>query len=151
MRTRVIRTFFVSIAAATAIATAAEPSPVDSMNCDQMMAELTAAGQQMSARLDPEFAREAQAMYNESQAGAAGAVATGVGMGLACMIPGVGMLCAIGQQAQMAGMQGKTQENIERMQAQMARMQEAMAGLDMERLEQLSTRFESEKCPVPQN
>jgi hypothetical protein len=40
---------------------------VDGMTCEQMMAEMTVAGQHMNAHLDPEFATEAQAMHAQAQ------------------------------------------------------------------------------------
>jgi len=121
------------------------------MTCQQMQAELTVAGQKMASQLDPEFAKEAQAMAAEARgANASGATASAIGTMAACSIPGLGMLCMIGQQAQMAGMGEQTEQNIARMQAQMERLEKAMEGLDQQRLMALSERFEQMKCEVPQ-
>ena len=138
--------------AATASASAdSAPPPIESMTCDQMLAELTVAGQRMNAQLDPEFSKEAQAMYDQGQAGpGAGAIAGGIGMSIACSIPGVGMLCMFGQQAQGMAQGDQTEQNLERMQAQMERLEKAMEGLDMDRLTAMSQRFEDQKCEVPQ-
>lgn len=127
--------------------------PVDSLNCEQMQAELMVAGQQMNAQLDPEFAVEAQRMQNESQEahnGVAGAVATGVGMGMACSIPGVGMACMAAQQAQAANAGRQAEQNRARMSAQNDRLQASMAGIDQQRMMAISDRFEQQHCQTPQ-
>jgi hypothetical protein len=136
-------------AAASAIADT-PPPPVDTMTCDQMLAELTVAGQKMNSQLDPEFAREAQAMANEAQGPSAGSMVGGVGSAIACSLPGIGMLCMAGMQAQAMAQGDQAGQNIERMQAQMERLQKAMEGLDQDRLTALSQRFEEQSCPVPQ-
>ena len=140
---------FCIAASASAFAETAPP-PVESMTCEQMTAELVVAGQKMNAGLDPEFAKEAQAMAAEAQGSSAGAIAGGVGMSIACSIPGIGMLCMVGQQAQAMAQGDKTEQNIERMEAQMERLRRAMEGLDMDRLTAMSQRFEEQKCEVPQ-
>lgn len=144
---------FLALICATAIANATDvvlPS-VDTMNCDQLMAELIVAGQKMNSQMDPEFATEAQAMASEAQgASGAGAIAQGVGMSVACSIPGVGMFCMAAMQAQAMTLGAQAEQNIERMQAQMERMQKAMEGIDVERMEALSQRFEAQACKVPQ-
>lgn len=142
----------VSFVCATAIAVASETPPaVDAMDCDQMRAELIAAGQKMSKQMDPEFAKEAKAMHDEAQAASdAGSVAQGVGMSIACSIPGVSMFCMATQQMQAMAQGAQAQQNIERMQKQMERLEKAMEGLDLERMTALSQRFEEKKCEVPQ-
>ena len=141
---------FVFLAASVGVAADAPPS-VSSMTCEQMSAELTVAGQTMAKQLDPEFAKEAQAMAEEARgAGSAGTTGSAVATAATCAIPGLGMLCMVGQQAQMAGASEKSEENLGRMQAQMDRLQKAMEGLDQERLMALTQRFEEMKCQVPQ-
>jgi hypothetical protein len=138
---------------ATAIANAADGAlpPVDTMNCDQMMAELIVAGQKMNSQMDPEFAKEAQAMAAEAQGGAgAGAIAQGIGMSVACSIPGVSMFCMAAMQAQAMSQGAQAEQNMERMQAQAERMQKAMDGIDVDRMQALSERFEAQACKVPQ-
>jgi hypothetical protein len=144
---------FTLMFAAAALAQEGAPPPVDSMNCEQMQAELMVAGQRMSAQLDPEFATEAQAMHEESQEAhdrARGGMAAGVGMGVACSIPGVGMACMATQQAQAAQAQRDAAANQARMDAQMGRLNQSMAGLDQQRLMALSQRFEQQRCQAPQ-
>jgi hypothetical protein len=137
--------------ATVAVASDALPA-VETMTCDQMLAEMTVAGQQMNARLDPEFAREAQAMADQARgADAAGTMVSGIGQAVACSLPGIGLFCAITSQASSMGQAGATEENIARMTAQMERLQTAMEGLDMARLQMMSERFEAQKCQVPQD
>jgi hypothetical protein len=144
---------FVLCFAAPALAQDATLPPVESMDCAAMQAELLVAGQQMNAQMDPEFAVEAQRMQEESQnarSQVAGNIAAGIGMGLACSIPGVSLACMAGQQAQMANAQRDAAENQARMDAQMGRLDAAMAGLDQERLMALSQRYEEQRCETPQ-
>ena len=144
---------YLALACATAIAGAADVAlpPVESMNCDQMMAELVVAGQKMNSQMDPEFAREAQAMMDEAQAGpSTGAMVGGVAMGVACSIPGIGMFCMAAQQTQAMTQDAQAEQNIERMMAQAERMEKAMEGIDMDRMQALSERFEAQACKVPQ-
>lgn len=128
------------------------PLPVESMNCEQMTAELMVAGQRMNAQMDPAFAAEAQAMQEEAQGGRARAGAgmvAGVGMGLACSIPGMGMACMAGQQAMVANAQAQTAQNQRRMNAQMDRLNASMEGLDQERLMAVSDRYQAMSCQAP--
>lgn len=125
------------------------PPPVESMDCAQMQAELTVMGQQMNAQLDPEFGTEAQAMMDEAQAGqrsVAGSMATGIGMGIACSIPGVGMACLAAQQAQAANAQREAADHQQRMDAQMDRLNASMEGIDQERMMAISDRYEQQNC-----
>ena len=143
----------VAVLCATTIAVAADaPLPsVETMNCDQMMAEMTVAGQKMNSQMDPEFAREAQAMADQARgSSAAGAMMSGIGTAVACSIPGISLICGVSAQMGAMGQAGATEENIARMQAQAERMEKAMEGLDMERLQVMSERFEAQKCQVPQ-
>lgn len=125
--------------------------PVEEMNCDQMTAEMMVAGQQMNSQLDPEFAREAQAMQQEAQAGQQRpSIAAGVGMGIACSIPGIGMACMTAQQAQAANAARDAEQNQARMDAQVDRLNSSMAGLDQNRLMAMSDRYEAMRCQAPQ-
>ncbi len=141
----------VSLCLCTAVASAADatPAPIDTMSCDQMRVELVAAGEKMKRQLDPEFAKEAQAMLAEAQA-SPGAIAKGVGTSIACSIPGIDMFCMTAQYAQGMAQGTQAAQNMERMEAQMERLQRAMEGIDIERMEALSQRFEQQKCEVPQ-
>jgi hypothetical protein len=150
MFTRVLpATFAVLCVATVAVAADAALPAVETMTCDQMIAEMIVAGQRMNSQLDPEFAREAQAMADQMKsAGSAGSMMGGMGSAIACSLPGVGLICGVGAMMSTSAPSG---EHMERMQAQMERLQKAMEGLDMARLEAMSTRFEAQKCQVPQD
>lgn len=105
----------------------AAPPPVETMTCEQMVVELTGAGQTMTAQLDPEFATEAQAMHDEAQAGAGG-----------------------GRQPNRSEAAAQVESNHARIRAQEQRLQASMAGLDQQRLMALAARFEDLGCETPQ-
>jgi hypothetical protein len=151
MFTRALPAALTVLSLATVPAASAVLPAVETMTCDQMLAELTVAGQKMNAQLGPEFAREAQAMADQAQGPSTGAVVGGVGQAIACSIPGVSLICGIGAQMGAMSQQGASEEHMARLQAQMERMQKAMEGLDMERLQVMSERFEAQKCQVPQD
>jgi len=110
----------------SALAQQTAPPAVETMTCDQMTAEIAGAGAQMNSQLDPEFAREAQAMNDQMQAGASAAPQ--------------------GRAAQAAA----AEQNRNRHDAQQQRLQNSMAGLDQNRLMALMTRFEQQRCQTPQ-
>jgi hypothetical protein len=118
--------------------------PVETMTCEQMQAEMTVAGQQMSAQLDPEFAAEAQRMHAESQAAsnARPSIVGGIGQGIACSLPGVAYACMANQAAQA--------QNQARMNAQMDRLNASMVGIDQQRMMAVSDRFTEQRCETPQ-
>jgi hypothetical protein len=120
------------------------------MDCGQMLAELTVAGQRMNAQMDPEFANEAQAMHDEAQQSQNSALTQGVGASIACSIPGVGMACMAAQQAQAARAQQLQQQHMERMDAQIDRLNASMEGIDQQRMMALSQRYEQLGCQTPQ-
>ncbi len=123
--------------------------PVDTMTCEQMQAEMTSAGQQMSSQLDPQFGVEAQAMADEAQEKQRQAQSQAMGMGVMCAIPIVGMACMAGQQQQAAQAQQQAAANRQRMQAQMDRLDASMAGIDQQRMMAMSNRFEAQHCQAP--
>lgn len=141
---------FTACLAAPAFAQEGWPPPVETMTCDQMTAEMVTAGQQMNGQLDPEFAREAQAMNDEMQSSQRQGMAVGVGTGIACSIPGVGMACMAAQQAQAANRAREAEANQQRMAAQVGRLNNSMAGLDQNRLMAISDRYEQMRCQAPQ-
>jgi hypothetical protein len=152
MLARALSTTAILLSTAAAVAADAALPAVETMTCDQMMAEMIVAGQKMNAQMDPEFAKEAQAMMDEAQAGpSAGAMVSGVGQAVACSLPGIGLFCALSSQMPGMGAAGATEENLARMEAQMERFQRATEGIDMVRLEAMSQRFEAQKCQVPQD
>lgn len=120
--------------------------PVDSMNCQQMAAEMTSAGQTMNNQLDPQFGVEANAMMQEAQQKQREAAQQAAGMSAMCMIPGMAMACAAQQQQQAAQAQADVPRQQARMQAQMDRLNNSMAGLDQARLQAMSSRFEAMHC-----
>lgn len=148
------RFLIVSVAAvcfaASALAQAPTPPPVESMNCDAMLAEMTVAGQQMNAQLDPEFATEAESMANDRNERQRSAMAAAIAPNLACMVPGLGMACMAAQQAQIEQAQEGMAENRARTDAQADRLNDSMAGLDQQRLMAMAQRFEDEDCEAPQ-
>ncbi len=112
----------VSVFTAAASAQDTAPPPVDTMTCEQMQTELVGAGQSMNSQLDPEFAREAQAMHAEAQS----------------------------RQPQSGDHADQVAQNHARMQAQADRLNASMAGLDQQRLMALADRFEQQGCETPQ-
>ncbi|MBC7768956.1 MAG: hypothetical protein H7124_09225 [Phycisphaerales bacterium] len=136
----------VALVTSGAVAQTGPAPPVGTMNCAQMQAEMTVAGQRMSAQLDPEFATEAQAMHDEAQAAQRPSVATGIGASIACSIPGVGLGCMAAQQAQVAQAQRDAAQNQARMQAQMNRLDQSMEGIDQDRMMAMSQRYEAMNC-----
>jgi hypothetical protein len=141
---------FTACLAAPADAQNGAPPLVETMTCDQMTAEMMVAGQRMNAQMDPEFAAEAQAMQQEAQNAQRPTMVAGIGAGLACSIPGVGMACMAAQQAQMADAQAQAQANRQRMDAQIGRVNDSMEGLDQNRLMAISDRYEAMNCQAPQ-
>jgi hypothetical protein len=107
----------------------AAPLPaVETMTCDQMIAEMSVAGAQMNAQLDPQFAVEAQAMNEQMQNARNGNSSR----------PDPRTTAA------------QAEANRNRHAAQAGRINDAMAGLDQQRLMAMAERFESERCPTPQ-
>jgi hypothetical protein len=141
-------------AAAAQVQTTAPLLPVESMNCDQMTAEMMVAGQTMNAQLDHEgLEADSQTIQDEmarSRSQMAGSMGMGVGMGLACSIPGVGMACGAMMAGQMQQAQQGAAEHQELMNRQAGRIEDSMAGLDQERLMSLSDRYEAMHCQAPQ-
>ncbi len=128
---------------------------VDTLNCEQMTAELMVAGQTMSGQLDPEFATEAQAMHDEmtgANAAAAAGMPAGAAATAACAagVPGACAGLQANQRAQAAAGMTQAADHQARMAAQMGRLQASTAGLDMARMMALSERFESQGCQTPQ-
>jgi hypothetical protein len=117
---------------------------VDAMTCDQITAEMTTSGQQMHRQLDPQFGVEANAMAQEAQEKQRQAQQQA--MNPACFIPFVGMACAAQQQQQAQQAQADAPRQQARMQAQMDRLNNSMAGIDQNRMQAMSTRFQQMNC-----
>ncbi len=119
--------------------------PVDTMTCDQMTAEMGAAGQQMQAHLDPQFGVEAHAMQQEAQQKEREAVSQAAPNPV-CFIPFMAMACAAQQQHQAQQSQQEAAANQARTQAQMNRLNNSMAGLDQARLQAINNRYQQMNC-----
>lgn len=125
-------------------------APVETLSCEQMMAEMTLAGQQMNAQMDPNLGADIQAMQDESQSRMREAQVGILTGGLICAVPGLGMACTAMVQAQAANQMAHADEDQQRMDAIMGSMTDATAGMDMQRMQALSERIESEHCPMPE-
>jgi hypothetical protein len=99
---------------------------VDTMTCDQMLAELTEAGRRMNGQLDPSFGANAQSLNNDMQAGRGGANARG------------------------RPTAADAERNRERMATVGNQVADSMQGIDVNRMMAVSDRFQSERCPTPQ-
>src|SRR5215831_1318700 len=104
--------------------------PVDTMTCDQMSAEMGAAGRQMQAHLDPQFGVEAHAMQQDAQQKEREAMSQAAAPNPVCFIPFMAMACAAQQQHQAQQSPQEAAANRGRVQAQMDRLNNSMAGLD---------------------
>lgn len=113
---------YLCFAAAAGAQEAAAPPAVDTMSCEQMVAEMGMAGAQMNSQLDPAFAAEAQAQQQAAQ----------------------------GQQRQEGSYAEQAERNRERHDAQVGRLQSSMDGLDQARLMAMAARFEQLRCETPQ-
>ena len=125
-------------------------APVETLSCDEMMGEMTIAGQQMHAQMDPNLGANAQEMLDRQQRGMRDAQAGIMAGGLMCAIPGLGMACGAIMQAQMANQMAHAEEHQQDQEALIGSMNEATAGIDLARMQALSERFESENCPTPE-
>lgn len=97
--------------------------PVETLTCEQMLAEMTIAGRQMSGQLDPSFAANAQALHDQ---------ATG-------KAPPPGGNSAAGAAANRA--------QFDRLGGQLAN---SMQGIDLQRMAAVGDRLAAQKCPTPQ-
>jgi hypothetical protein len=151
--------YLVAVAAFTAMcATPAdaqtEPAPllaVESMTCDQMNAEMMTAGMQMNSQIDTEgLLAENQAMQEEAERRRREQMSMGLGVGLTCAIPGLGAACTAASMAQASRAAEGVDEQHARMDRQIGRMNDSMAGLDQNRLMAMSERHQQMQCPTPQ-
>lgn len=134
-----------------AVQPAAAPlAPVDAMTCEQMQSEMIVAGQQMQAQMDPNLGADAQAMQDTMRQRQRQAVAGAAGSAAMCMIPGLGMACAAAQNAQMAQQMSHADADRAQMDHLMGSVNNSMAGIDIDRMQALNARFESQHCPMPQ-
>lgn len=100
----------------------ASKQAVSTLTCDQMLAEMSVAGQMMSKQLDPTFAANAESLRRDALSGKAPA----------------GPPTA--EQAQ------QNRDRTDRMAAQVVG---SMQGVDIQRMAAISQRFTDQKCPTP--
>ena len=132
-------------------AQAAAPLPaVDTLTCDQMMAEVTTAGQQMQAQMDPNMGAEIQTMRDTAAARQRQAMTGAVGAGLMCAVPGLGIACMAAQQAQMSQQMAHAQEDQAHMDHVTGSMHHAIPGIDHDRMMSIHDRSQSQHCQMPQ-
>lgn len=94
--------------------------PVNTLTCDQMLAEMHAAGVKMRQQMDPNFASNVQSQYDKMRnPSAAPATAEAAAANRA-------------QRDQMG-----------------AQVVGSMQGIDMQRMQAINTRFSTQKCPAP--
>ncbi len=98
---------------------------VDTLTCDQMLAEMTTAGQRMNSQLDPGVGANAQALNEEMQSGRGG---------------------VSGRRPTAAD----AAANRERMASMGNQVADAMQGIDVNRMMAISDRFQAQRCPTPQ-
>lgn len=125
-------------------------TPVENMTCEQMAPELIAAGQQMNAQLDPSFAANVQNYRDDAMSRQRTGMETGMGMGLACAIPGVGMACGAMMQAQMANQMRQAQQDQARADEFVGQLNDSTQGIDMARMQALGERWEAQECEMPE-
>lgn len=97
--------------------------PVDTLTCDQMLAEMTDAGRRMTSQMDPSMASNAQAMNQQMQSRSRG---------------NLGRATA-----------AEAQANRERTATMGNQVMDSMQGVDINRMMAVSERFQSERCPTP--
>ena len=125
--------------------------PVETMTCEQMNAEMMTAGMQMNSQLDHEgLVAENEAMQEEAERRRAEQMSMGFGVGLTCAIPGLGAACTAVSMAQASRAAEGVDEQHARMDRQIGRMNDSMAGLDQNRLMAMSERHQQMQCPTPQ-
>jgi hypothetical protein len=141
---------FTGAASAQDTQPAAPPPAVETMTCDQMNGEMMTAGMTMNSQLDREgLNAENQAIQDDIARRRQQGMAQGVGMGLACSIPGVGAACGAMMAAQVAQAQRDAEASRVHTDRQTAIIQDSMAGLDQQRLMAMSQRYEQMQCQTP--
>ena len=123
---------------------------VETMTCEQMQAEMTAAGQLMNQQMDPNLGADIEAMQENSRQRMEDARAGAVGAGIICSIPGMGMACTAAMNAQVAEQMSHADEDRARVDAMVGGMQNATASIDQQRMTLVAERWERESCQAPQ-
>ena len=128
---------------------AVPPPAVETLNCEQMQAEMMTAGQLMNQQMDPNLGADIAAMQDAGQSQMREARTAALGSGLLCAVPGLGMACTVAMNAQVVRQSAHAEENRERMDAVTTSMQDSTVGIDLERMTAVSERWESERCEAP--
>lgn len=136
-----------SAAAETAVV---PPPPVETMTCPQMQAEMTVAGQAMGQNMDPNLAANIEQMQGDAESNMAEAGVGALGAGAICAVPGMGIACTAAMTAFAARQEAQAAKTREKTDAVEASMNQATAGLDIERLTAIASRWESEECKAPE-
>lgn len=98
---------------------------VDTLTCDQMLAEMSSAGQRMTAQMDPSMAANAQALNEQMQTARNGRGNRG------------------------RPTEAETAANREQMATMGNQVADSMQGIDVNRMMAISDRFQSQNCPTP--
>jgi hypothetical protein len=140
---------FLCLAGSAAAETGLDLAPVDTLTCEQMQAEMTIAGQAMSQNMDPNMAANIERMRDDAGNNMAETGAGIVGTGLLCSVPGLGVACMAATSALAARQEKQAAEAHKQTDAVVGSMNQATAGLDIERLMAVAGRWESEGCTAP--
>ena len=97
--------------------------PVETLTCEQMLVEMTGAGQRMNSQLDPSFATNAKSLHDQA-------------MGKTSPPPG-------GASAEAAA---NNRGRVDQLGGQLAT---SMQGIDVQRMMAIGNRFSAQKCPTP--
>lgn len=100
---------------------------VDTLTCDQMLAEMTSAGQRMTAQMDPSMATNAQALNEQMQTARNGR----------------------GRANRSRPTEAEAAANREQMATMGNQVMDSAQGIDMNRMMAVSDRFQSQNCPTP--
>lgn len=98
---------------------------VNTLTCDQMLAEMTTAGQRMHSQMDPSMAANAESLRAETQ-----------GEGRNANSPRPTAAESAATRERMAGLGNQVMSSTQ--------------GIDMNRMMAVSERFQSQRCPTPQ-
>lgn len=97
---------------------------VDTLTCDQMLAEMMVAGQRMQSQMDPSMAANAQALNEQMQSGR--------------------------RSTRDRPTEAEAAANRERMATMGNQVADSMQGVDVNRMMAIGDRFQSQHCPMPQ-
>ena len=96
---------------------------VETLTCEQMLAEMTSAGQRMTAQMDPSMAANAQALNQQMQSGR--------------------------RANSSRPTEAEAAANRQRIATIGNQVADSMQGVDVNRMMAISDRFQSQNCPTP--